>query len=282
MCRTWGASPSGALASSAARWRTPKRCCSSTTATARRSNSTASSISAWVPTMSFSSPVRELAQQVGAPRRGRGAGQQRDGHQLAGHERLQRGEVLLGERLGGRHERRLHAVLDGAQHRVQGDDGLARADLAHEQALHRALGGEIGVDLVHRGAWSPVGVKGSSVSRHARVSVGSSASGSPPGGAPLRRAGAAGRPGRPAARRRPAARGRPRGRRSARRRARPARSGRRSATRRRAGSGSTTSATASRCSRTAARICVEVMPLVAGYCATRLADRRPRLVRRGC
>ena len=35
MCSRCGTRPAGALASSAARWRTPKRCCSSTTATAR-------------------------------------------------------------------------------------------------------------------------------------------------------------------------------------------------------------------------------------------------------
>ena len=63
--------PAGALRSSARRWLTPKRCCSSTTATASRSNSTASSISAWVPTSSFSSPLRELAEQVGAAAAGR-------------------------------------------------------------------------------------------------------------------------------------------------------------------------------------------------------------------
>ena len=131
--------PAGALRSSARRWLTPKRCCSSTTATASRSNSTASSIIACVPTSSFSSPVRELAEQVGAAARGRGAGQQRGLHELARHQLLQRREVLLGERLGRRHQRGLGAGLDRAQHRVERDDGLARADLAHQQPLHRAL-----------------------------------------------------------------------------------------------------------------------------------------------
>ena len=70
---------------------------------------------------------RELAQRVGAPPGGGGAGEQRRGDERPGHERLQRREVLLGERLRRRHERRLAAVLDGAQHRVQRDDGLARA-----------------------------------------------------------------------------------------------------------------------------------------------------------
>ena len=56
MCSACGASPSGAFASRAARWRTPKRCCSSTTTTARSLNSTGSSISACVPTTSWSAP----------------------------------------------------------------------------------------------------------------------------------------------------------------------------------------------------------------------------------
>ena len=60
MCSTCGATPSGALRSSARRWLTPKRCCSSTTTTPRRSKATASSISACVPTSSFSSPEASL------------------------------------------------------------------------------------------------------------------------------------------------------------------------------------------------------------------------------
>ena len=89
---------------------------------------------------------RQLVQRVGAPRGRRRAGQQRRAHGLARHQRLQRREVLLGERLGRRHEDRLHVVLDGAQHRVQRDDGLARADLPHEQALHRPRRGELLVE----------------------------------------------------------------------------------------------------------------------------------------
>ena len=116
-------------------------------------------------------------------------------------------------------------------------------------------------------AWSPVGVKGSSVSRHTRRErrlLGQRHRRLR--GARARHAGAAARPGRRAARRRPAARGRPRGRRSARRR--PRRGGRAGARRPAgaAGSGSTTSATRVAVLAHEARICVEVMPLVAGYC----------------
>ena len=42
------------------------------------------------------------------------------------------------------------ARLDRAQHRVQRDHGLARADLAHQQPLHRPVAGEVVVDRRHR------------------------------------------------------------------------------------------------------------------------------------
>ena len=59
------------------------------------------------------------------------------GDRLAAEQALNGREVLFGERLGGRHQRRLVTVLDRAQHRVQRHDRLAAADLAHQQPLHR-------------------------------------------------------------------------------------------------------------------------------------------------
>ena len=59
-------------------------------------------------------------------------------------------EVLLGERLGRRHQRALAARLDGAEQRVQRHDRLPRADVALEQALHRPLVAEVGVELRDR------------------------------------------------------------------------------------------------------------------------------------
>jgi hypothetical protein len=91
----------------------------------------------------------ELAEEVGAaPARGR-AREQRRLHELARHQRLERGEVLLGERLRRSHQRRLRAGLDRAQHRVDGDDGLAGADLAHQQPLHRPVARDVAVDGGH-------------------------------------------------------------------------------------------------------------------------------------
>ena len=100
----------------------------------------------------FELPARQLAEQVGAAAGGRRAGQQRRLHELARHQLLQRREVLLGERLGRRHQRGLGARLDRAQHRVERDNGLAGADLAHQQPLHRAVRRDVGVELGHRAA----------------------------------------------------------------------------------------------------------------------------------
>ncbi len=46
--------------------------------------------------------------------------------------------VLRREDLGGRHQCGLIAILDGDEHRLQSHDGLARADVALQQAAHRA------------------------------------------------------------------------------------------------------------------------------------------------
>ena len=57
------------------------------------------------------------------------------------------GGVLLGEHLGRRHQRALVAALHGGQQRGHGDDGLAGADVALQQPVHRVRRGEVGVDL---------------------------------------------------------------------------------------------------------------------------------------
>ena len=78
------------------------------------------------------------------------ARQQRDANAERRAQLVDREEVLLGERLGRRHERALAAQLDRAEQRMQRDDGLPRADLALEQTLHRERPVEVGVDLGHR------------------------------------------------------------------------------------------------------------------------------------
>ena len=120
---------------------------------------------------------RELAQQVRAARRGRRAGQQRGLDQLARHQRLERGEVLLGERLRRRHQRRLGAVLDRPQHRVERDDGLAGARPPPSAAA--ASGARVARSssiAAIAGRWSSVGVNGSDAASQRSVSDGGSSS----------------------------------------------------------------------------------------------------------
>ncbi len=91
-------------------------------------------------------PRGELGQDVGAPG-GRGRpGEEREGDVLGADQALDRGEVLLGERLGRRHQHGLAPVLGGAEHRVEGDHRLAAPDLPHQEALHRAGAGELAGD----------------------------------------------------------------------------------------------------------------------------------------
>ena len=83
--------------------------------------------------------VRDLA--LGRPR------EQRHGNAELGAERLDREEVLLGERLRRRHERAPEARLHGTKERVQRDHGLPRAHVSLEEPLHRRRARQIGVDL---------------------------------------------------------------------------------------------------------------------------------------
>ena len=78
------------------------------------------------------------------------ARQQRDPDAELSARILEREEVLLGEGLGRRHQRALLARLDRPEKRVERNDGLARADFALKQPLHRRRLGEIGVDLGDR------------------------------------------------------------------------------------------------------------------------------------
>ena len=144
--RVHGARLARRAARARSRWRTPKRCCSSITATASERNDDVGLDQRVRADDQRELAAGELGEGVGAPAGGRRAGQQRRGHRLAAEQPLDRREVLLGERLGRRHQRRLVAVLDRAQHRVQRDHRLAAADLAHQQPLHRPRLGEVRVD----------------------------------------------------------------------------------------------------------------------------------------
>ena len=62
----------------------------------------------------------------------------------------QRLEMLAREDFGGRKQRRLLASLDRDQHRFERDHGLARADIALQQAQHRGLLPKIALNLADR------------------------------------------------------------------------------------------------------------------------------------
>ena len=78
------------------------------------------------------------------------AGEQDAAHAERSAQRLEREEVLLGERLGRRHQRALPPDLDRPQQRVERDDRLARADVTLQQPLHRHGAAQVDVDLADR------------------------------------------------------------------------------------------------------------------------------------
>ena len=94
---------------------------------------------------------RPLAQQRALGRHGEGA-------EHPAHRQL----VLLGQHLGGRHERALVAALHRHQQRSERDDRLPRTDLALQQAVHGRGQRHVGADLRDRPrSGSPVSGNGS-------------------------------------------------------------------------------------------------------------------------
>jgi hypothetical protein len=73
--------------------------------------------------------------------------------------------MLLGENFGRRHEGRLITGLDGLTNGQRGDDRLAAADVALQQALHRERLLEVGGDLGSDALLRAVSAKGSTASR---------------------------------------------------------------------------------------------------------------------
>ncbi len=155
----------GSPASRAARWRTPKRCCSSITTTARCLNChlgldervrTDHDLDAAVA----QSRVHPLL--VGRLER---TDQQRHAHAEALHVWHQGAEVLHGQNLGGHHHDTPGSPASAAASRVApATSVLPRTDVALQQAVHAAI-------AVARSAWIS-----SSTRRCARVSGNGSAS----------------------------------------------------------------------------------------------------------
>ena len=116
------------------RWCTPKRCCSSTTATPRRAKRTPSWMRAWVPTTTSTVPAAIAASTPS--RSGESAVSRRHAHPHQAGQRLQAQVVLLGEDLGGRHHGPLVAPLHPGEQGGHGHRRLARPHLALQQAVH--------------------------------------------------------------------------------------------------------------------------------------------------
>ena len=77
-------------------------------------------------------------------------GQDGDVDRQAGEHAGERVMMLAGEDFGRGEQGRLRAGLDRREHRHQRDEGLARADIALEQAEHRHVLLEVALDLPHR------------------------------------------------------------------------------------------------------------------------------------
>ena len=244
MCRACGTRPSAALASSAARWRTPNRCCSSTTHSAR-SRKCHRLLDQRVGAHHQRQLARGQPRQQVAPAGGGGrAGEQLDRHRPA-EQPVERDQVLLGQRLGGRHQRGLAArsrpraawrAAPPRSCRCRPRPSAAAASAARRRGRRRSRR--------RPRRWSPVSANGSEL-RHASTSEPSPGSGGARAGRAPCGAPAAGHrqlqqeqllEGEPAAR---SATPRPRCRGSGRRPGPPGRSARRSATRSAAGRGST-------------------------------------------
>jgi hypothetical protein len=67
--------------------------------------------------------------------------------------RAQRAGVLLGEHLGRGQQRGLAAAVDDLQHRPQRHEGLAGADLALQEAVHRARLAQLRASVRPTSAW---------------------------------------------------------------------------------------------------------------------------------
>ena len=67
--------------------------------------------------------------------------------------------MLRGQNLCGGHQRRLIAVLDGHQHGLQGDNGLARAHIPLQQPAHGVGLAHVGDNLAQRPLLRPGGMK---------------------------------------------------------------------------------------------------------------------------
>ena len=129
---------------------TPKRCSSSTTSKPRSLNSTPSCSSRCVPitqsTSPFFKPSMHLLRFLGREE----AAEHLDANRVAGEAVGERVAVLRSQQRGRCQHRDLLAVLDRLERSTDGDLGLAEADVAADQPVHRVGALHVDLDFVDR------------------------------------------------------------------------------------------------------------------------------------
>ena len=130
---------------------TPNRCSSSTTIRPRSLSRMSGLSSRWVPitmsTRALAQPVDDLARLLV----GLEPAQRPERHREGAHPLGERREVLLHEQRRRHQDGDLLAVLDGLERRAHRDLGLAVADVAADQPVHRHGPAHVGLDLLDRG-----------------------------------------------------------------------------------------------------------------------------------
>ena len=168
MCSTCGASPPGPLRIERRPLADPEAVLLVDHREGERAEAgQSSSISAWVPTRRPGWPPPRRVERV---RSGAACGvalvSRATGSRLGRRAGSQGGEVLLGQGLGRRHQRRLMPGLEPPAASRRGRHGLAAAHLSHQQPLHRRLGPGRSASISSSAAsWSPVSSKGSESSQ---------------------------------------------------------------------------------------------------------------------
>ena len=129
---------------------TPKRCSSSTMRRPRSRNARSLPSIRCVAIRMSTEPVGDLLDDRLLLRARAEAREQLDRHREGGEAALERPEVLVGEDRRRREQRHLLAVEHGLEGGAHGDLGLAVADVAAEQAVHRLRRLHVALDVGDR------------------------------------------------------------------------------------------------------------------------------------
>ncbi len=124
-------------------WETPKCCSSSTISRPRSANSIPLASRAWVPTTMLTLPSASPRLTSAASFAVTMRLSWRDLHRQAVEPLAERAVVLPGQQRGGHHDGHLGAAHGGDEGGAQGDLGLAEADVAADQPVHRPAGGQV-------------------------------------------------------------------------------------------------------------------------------------------